>query len=190
MIMSTNVNNLEGSSNIPAGFFSGTEIFAFRGKMYALKNGNLILFENLPSVEKRQFLNLYLQDREGQKFIHDNFGIVGFEAGFKKWLFCKFGSLDGNPDYISGKITPDMYNSACLDTRCPGRGKFCGRDSGLKGFEIETLRALKNGKTIIEIAEELHVSISAIKSRYEKLKTQFAVANAAALAAIATELGI
>ena len=190
MIMNTNVSNLRSSSNIPAGFFSGTEIFVFAEKIYALRNGCLIAFENLPSMEKRQFLNLYLRDKEGQKFIHDTFGIEGFESGFKKWLFCKFGSLDGEPDFIDGKITPDAYNAVCLDVNCPGRGKFCGNAVGLKGYEIETLRELKSGKTSKEIASVLHVSVPAVKSRIEKLKERFTAANVVALIASVTELGI
>lgn len=188
--METKVSNLEHSSKVPAGFFVGTEIFAHQEQIYAVKNGCLTLFEDLPSMEKRQFIDVYLQDKEGQRFIRDTFGIVGFESGFKKWLFCKFGSLDGDPDTLDGKITPDVYNSVCTKTDCPGRGKFCGGESSLKGYEVETLRELKAGKTAKEIADVLNVSVPAVKSRIEKLKERFAVANVVALIATVTELGV
>lgn len=188
--METNVSNLGQSSKVPAGIFIGTEVFAYGEVIYAVSNGRRMLFEELPSMEKRQFVDLYMEDKDGQRFIRDEFGIVGFESGFKKWLFCKFGSLDGDPDGVDGRITPDTYNSVCLNTHCPGRGKFCGCVAGLKSHEVETLRELKSGKTVKEIAHTLHVSIPAVKSRIEKLKERFSVANVVALAALATELGI
>ncbi len=190
MIMETNVRNLGQSPNIPAGIFLGIELFAKDGKMHAIYKGIKIEFEYLPSVEKRKFLDLYIADKEGQKFIREELGITGFESGFKQWLFCKFGSLDGDPDLVDGQITPDSYNSACRRTNCPGRGKFCGTTVGLKDYEVETLRELKSGKTAKEIASTLNVSVSAVKSRVEKLKERFAVANGVALIASVTELGI
>lgn len=188
--MDTNVRNLGQSPNIPAGIFSGTEIFAQGGEMYAIYEGSKTRFEDLPSMEKRTFVSLYLEDKQGQKFIRDTFGITGFESGFKQWLFCKFGSLDGDPDSVDGDITPDTYNSACRSTNCPGRGKFCGTAVGLKDYEVETLRELKSGKTVKEVAGTLNVSVPAVKSRIEKLKERFSVANVVALVGIATELGI
>lgn len=188
--MNTKVQHHGQSANIPAGIFSGTELFASKGQMYAIYNGIRMQYEELPSTEKRSFISMYMQDEEAQDFIRRQFGCVGFESGFRQWLFCKFGSLDGKPDDIDGYISPDSYNSACLRTDCPGRGKICSRESGLKGFEIETLRELKAGLTSKEVADKLHVSLSTIKSRIERLKEHFNVTNGVALIAMATELGV
>lgn len=188
--METNVQHFGQSANIPAGIFSGTELFAHNGEMYAIYRGTRMLFQDLPGMEKRNFAEMYMNDKEGQEFIRKLFGITGFESGFKKWLFCKFGSLDGDPDSINGNINPDIYNSACLRTDCPGRGKICGCDLGLKGYEVETIRELKAGKTIKEVADVLCVSEPAIKSRLEKLKYKFNATNIVALIAAVTELGI
>lgn len=188
--METNVQHFDQRTNIPAGLFSGTELFAYKGKMYAIYNGARILFQNLPSMEKRNFVEMYMKDKSGQEFIRKQFGIIGFESAFRQWLFCKFGSLDGDPDNIDGTITPDIFNSACLRTDCPGRGKVCGNNIALKGHQIETLRELKSGKTAREIAISLCISEPAVKSRIEKLKDMFNVTNAVALIAIATELGV
>lgn len=188
--MGTNVNNFGASSNIPAGIFRGTEVFVYEKMIFAIYGGRRMCFEELPSMEKRQFINEYLEDKEGQRFIQNTFGIVGFESGFKQWLFCKFGSLDGEPDEIDGKITPDFYNNVCTKTDCPGRGKFCGVGAGLKGYEVETLREILSGKTAKEIADKLCVSVSAVKSRIEKLKDNYSVTNIVALAALAAQMGI
>ena len=188
--METNLGQIGQSANIPAGIFSGTEIFTHSGEIYAIYNGSRILFQDLPSMEKRNFVEMYMKDKEGQEFIRKQFGITGFESGFKQWLFCKFGSLDGDPDSINGQITPDIYNSSCQRTDCPGRGKICGSDISLKSHEIATLRELKSGKTAKEIAASLCISEPAVKSRIEKLKDKFNVTNAVALIGIVTELGI
>lgn len=188
--METNVQQNGQSANIPAGIFSGIEIFAQGGQVYAMRNGVRHFFEDLPSEEKRSFLSMYMADKEGQRFLRIQFGITELESGFKKWLFCKFGSLDGNPDEIDGRITPDKYNCACLQTDCAGRGRFCGKSSGLKGYEVETLRELKSGKTVKEIAKVLCVSEPTVKSRIEKLKEMFNASNVVALMSTVTKLGI
>ena len=92
--MRTNVDNFSVCSNIPAGIFLGTEFFACDNVIYAIHEGQRMRFEELPSKEKRQFLDEYLMDKEGQRFIRNTFRIVGFESGFKKWLFCFFFFLD------------------------------------------------------------------------------------------------
>lgn len=188
--METNLEQIGQSAKIPAGLFSGTELFARNGKMYAIYNGSRMLFQDLPGMEKRNFIQMYLDDKEGQQFIQKQLGITGFESGFRKWLFCKFGSLDGDPDSISDHITPDIFNSACTRTDCPGRGRICGSASRLKSYEVETLRELKSGKTAREIANTLCLSEATVKSRIERLKEKFRVANAMALIGVVTELGI
>lgn len=188
--MEANVQHFGESANIPAGIFSGTEVFTHGGKIYAIYNGSRILFQNLPGMEKRNFVEMYMKDKKGQEFIRKQFGITGFECGFKQWLFCKFGALDGNPDSIDDQITPDIYNSACQRTNCPGRGKICGSNIALKGHEVATIRELRTGKTVKEVADILCVSEPTIKSRIEKMKSMFNVSNAVALIATTTELGI
>ena len=81
--METNLGQIGQSANIPAGIFSGTEIFAHRGELYAIYNGVRILFQDLPSMEKRNFVEMYMKDKEGQEFIRKQFGITGFESGFR-----------------------------------------------------------------------------------------------------------
>lgn len=188
--METKVQHFGESANLPAGIFSGTELFAHNGEMYAIRNGSRMLFQDLPSMEKRNFVEMYMQDKAGQDFIRQQFGVIGFESGFKQWLFCKFGSLDGDPDGIDGRITPDSYNSACLRTDCSGRGKFCGTVAGLKSYEVETLAALRQGLSAKQIAARLYLSVPAVKSRIERLKEKFRVANVVALVAMAADLGI
>lgn len=39
-------------------------------------------------------------------------GLWGLKVDLKSGYSDKFGSLDGDPDMVDGKITPDVYNSA------------------------------------------------------------------------------
>lgn len=188
--MSTKLPILNQNNRIPAGIFTGTEIFAYKGQIYGIHQGTRMLFQDLPGMEKRNFIQMYIEDKAGQTFIQKHFGIIGFESGFKQWLFCKFGSLDGNPDYINGDITPDSFNSACKRTDCPGRGRFCGTVSGLNGAHIETIKQITAGKTIKETANALNLSIPAVKSRLEKIKLVLAASNIVTVGVKATELGI
>ena len=188
--MSTNLQQIGDSTNIPAGIFRGIEVFAHEDEIYAIHEGVRMQFQELPSSEKRNFMEMYLNDKAGQLFIQKQFGIIGFESQFKKWLFCNFGSLDGNPDSINDKVNADIYNSACTLIDCSGRGKFCGKISGLKSHDVQTIKLLKQGKTAKDIADILYVSEAAIKSRLLKLKEQYGATNAMALVAITTELGI
>ena len=91
--MRTNVDNFREGSNIPAGIFRGTEVFACDNVIYAIHEGQRMRFEELPGKEKRQFLDEYLMDKEGQRFIRDAFGIVGFESDLKSGYSVSSGAL-------------------------------------------------------------------------------------------------
>lgn len=188
--MSTNIGFIERGSNIPAGIFQGTEVFVKDNAVYAMYQGKRVLFEDLPGAEKRYFIDKYMADNAGRAFILNQFGIVEFEAGFKQWLSCKFGALDGSPDCVDGNIIADAYNSACRTKNCPGRGVFCGTKVGLKGYEVETLRYLKEGRKIEEVAKILCISTPAVKSRINKMKGMFNAPNLVALIGMATDLGV
>ncbi|MGL5682589.1 MAG: hypothetical protein ACRDDZ_05965 [Marinifilaceae bacterium] len=131
--METNVRNFELSSNIPAGMFQGTEVFFHNNIAYAIHNGMRMSFKDLPGRIQRDFFNEYYKDTEAQKIIR-SMGINGVNSEFNQYLFCRFGALDGSPDYIEGKITEDCFNSSCKRDNCPGRGKLCGRTIGLKAM--------------------------------------------------------
>lgn len=189
--MNTNVEIIgQGSKGIPAGIFVGTEVFVKDSKIYAMYNGQLMFFEDLPSQEKRCFVDKYMEDLSGRFFIQNRMGISGFESGFKQWLFCKFGAMDRTPDYLCGEVIPDRYNSACQRTECAGRGVLCGVECGLKSYEVETLKRLKDGKTLEEVAAILCVAVPTVKSRIRKLKRMFNVSNLVALVSMATDLGL
>lgn len=94
--MSTKVQEIEVCTNISAEIFQGTKVYAQDGEMYAIHNKVRMQFKNLPSSEKRTFIKLYMADKIGQAYIKTQFGIMGFESSFKKWMLSKFGSIENN----------------------------------------------------------------------------------------------
>ena len=54
----------------------------------------------------------------------------------------------------------------------------------------DSLREVMAGRTMIEVADRLCVSVATVKSRVEKLKERHAVTNVVALAVMAAELGV
>lgn len=111
-IMETNVQHFGQSANIPAGIFSGTEIFAHRGELYAIYNGVRILFQDLPSMEKRNFVEMYMKDKEGQEFIRKQFGITGFESG-------SGSGFSANSEPLTEIRTASMIRSIRIPTILP-----------------------------------------------------------------------
>ena len=186
--MNTNLREKEVPNNIPAGIFHGTEVFYSGGEAFALHEGTVIIYENLPSMIKRVFFNAYAKDKEAQRFFKTELNITGAESQFKQWLFCKFGALDMTPDYLNGKLTPDSFNSTCKRKKCPGRGRFCGQASSLKDHDVTTLQEIIAGKSVKQIADTLHLSIPGARSRVNKLKDKLKAGNMAALGANAAML--
>ena len=92
--MRTNVDNFREGSNIPAGIFQGTEVFACDNVIYAIHEGQRMRFEELPSKEKRQFLDEYLMDKERDNVLFEiRLGSWGLKAGLKSGYSVSSGAL-------------------------------------------------------------------------------------------------
>ena len=90
--MRTNVDNFREGSNIPAGIFRGTEVFACDNVIYAIHEGQRMRFEELPSKEKRQFLDEYLMDKDNV-LSGIRLGSWGSRAGLKNGCSASSGVL-------------------------------------------------------------------------------------------------
>ena len=181
--MNTNLREKVVPNNIPAGLFDGTEVFYCKGEHFALHEGTVTKFENLPGMIKRVFFEAYARDKKAQVFFKTELNMEGAESQFKQWLFCKFGSLDQIPDYLDGKLYPDSFNTTCTRANCPGRGSFCGEASSLKAYDVSTLKEIITGKPVKQIADALHLSVPGTRSRINKLKEKLRASNMAALGA-------
>ena len=129
--MDTNLKEKEPLTNIPAGIFPQNRGLYIGTKAFALHEGIVTTFENLPSMIKQVFSELLSKTRKHNIFSKTELNITSIEVQFKQWLFCSFG-FDSTPDYLDGKLIQDSFNSACKRKNCPGRGRLCGQASSLK----------------------------------------------------------
>jgi len=116
-------------------------------------------------------------------------GITKASEVFDRWYRCVVGGLDHVPDF-DFKFTPDAYNNMCTDHSCPLRGRLCSRAAGLKNYEVETIIALKSAKNMDQVANTVHVSLPAIKSRVAIMREKMNVTTTVGIIARAAEFGI
>jgi hypothetical protein len=187
--MRTKLQQTEIKSNIPAGIIEGTEAFWFNNQKWLIHEGKATKFEDAPVKVQNMIAMAFLNDKKSRDYLK-KMGVTAFSKGMDMWYRCVLGALDGTPDFKNGKFTPDAYNSACTDTKCPHRGKFCSLGPALKNFEVATIDALKGGFTIEQTATLLFISPATLKSRLEKIKEKLGARNMASMMARATELGV
>lgn len=183
----TKVINSE-QKTIPAGIFTGIEAFWHEGEKWVIANATVKRFDDCESAIQRPIYKAYAADNKSLSYLA-KIGLTTDSEIFDRWYRCVVGGLDHVPDFDL-KFTPDSYNNMCGDYLCPHRGRLCGRASGLKNYEVETLAALKQGESLERTAMAICVSLPGMKSRVEKIKEKWDVPNMAALMATATQLGI
>ena len=84
--MDTNLKEKEPLTNIPAGIFHGTEVFYIGTEAFALHEGIVTNFEDLPSMIKRVFFSAFAKDKKVRHFHESELNITSVEAQFKQWL--------------------------------------------------------------------------------------------------------
>lgn len=175
---------------VPAGIMEGIEPFYYDNEKWVLFDGKASRFHDCSGAVQRLIAEAFLNDIRSKNYLKKEMGITAFSEGFEWWYKCVVGGLDHVPDFKDGKFTPDRYNNMCSDTECPHRGKFCSIASGLKNFEVRSIKAFKRGKSIEEAARDEFVSTAAMKSRIVVMKHKLNAQNMASMVAKATEMGI
>jgi DNA-binding CsgD family transcriptional regulator len=186
--MKTNIMQNE-QTKLPAGIFEGTEAFWHDNERWIIHEGKVMRFTEAPTKIQDMIAMAFLKDKKSRAYL-EKIGYTASSKAMDRWYKCVIGALDEIPDFIDGKFTADAYNRTCTDYDCPHRGKFCSLGPGLKNYEVKTIVALKNGKTIKETASKLFISEAGLKSRVEKLKEKLEAENMAEMIAKAVEFGI
>lgn len=184
-----NLQQITRANNIPAGIFSGIEAFYHEGQKWVIANGSTNRFHDCDSSVQQPIWKAFLNDKQSLAYL-SRIGVKKASEAFDRWYQCVIGGLDHVPDFHNDKLTPDAYNNLCADMQCPHRGRLCSRATGLKNYEVETLVALKHGKSIEDTASDLCISFPGMRSRVEKIKEKLNVSNMAALMAVTVEIGI
>lgn len=174
--------------SIPAGIFHGTEFFVESGTRWAMHNGHLMRYEQLPDEIRDKLEREFNQDKRSQKVLED-IGLTGSSA-FDFWVDCRYGGYDSTPDYINGKLQEAEFNNSCTKVNCNMRGIVCKNPAGLNNDEVDTLICIQQGFTITEIADKLFRSTECIKSRIRKIKEKLNAKNSTNAAVTAALMGI
>lgn len=190
--METKVLKKNKLAIIPAGIIEGIESFFDEEKKesWVIVDGKAMLFHKAPGNIQRMFAEAFMNDKKSREYLVKKMGITAFSEGFERWMRCIAGGLDHVPDFENGKFVADGFNNTCTDYECQHRGKFCSQKAGLQNHEVNTIRALKLGKSIAATASDLHVSKAGMKSRIEKIKIKLDASNMASMMAKAAEIGI
>ena len=186
--METKVLKKNKLAIVPAGILEGTEAFWYNNEKWVLHEGKAMRFHEAPGSIQRMIANACLNDKQSQSYMR-KCRVTKFSDAFDWWYKCVIGALDSVPDFINGKFVADAYNNTCTEN-CPHRGRFCSLEPGLKNFEVDTIKALKAGKSIAETADDLHISAAAAKSRIEKIKVKLDAPNMASMMSKAVSYGI
>lgn len=188
--MSTNLQNREQATKLPAGVVGkGIEAFWYNNEKWLIYKGHSMRFIEASITIQNMIVMCFRMDKESRTVL-TKMGITKFHEQFDTWYKCVVGALDHEPDILNDQLRADVYNSSCQNFECHWRGLLCGRASGLRSHDVQTIIELQRGLTAQQIANQLHLSVAAIKSRIEKLKLKLGVPNTAALVARASELGI
>ncbi len=174
---------------LPAGIIEGTEAFWFDSEKWLIHKGQAMKFTDAPTKIQNMVAEMFLKDTRSRDYLQ-KIGMVKFSEAFDMWYRCVVGALDETPDFKAGNLCADSYNHFCTDYKCHHRGKLCSLKLGLKNYEVETIVALKEGKSIERTALMLCISLPGLESRIEKIKEKLVATNMASLIAKATEMGI
>ncbi len=158
-------------------------------KKWLIREKQAMQYCDLPAREQNKWLKLYHDDTENRLYIENTIGIKGFWEGFEKWWKCVMGGLDNTPDLKEGKLTPDAFNNSCT-TRCEHCGLLCGKKTGIRDYEVKTIRLVVQGNSTKMAADMIPLSIGGTKSRIEKIKRKIGAKNIAELTAKTVEMGI
>jgi hypothetical protein len=169
---------------------TGTEAYFDGHTKYLMIDGSCKPFEQWPDSIQDIFLSAFEEDNESRLYLKKYFGITDEAAAFDQWFKCRFGGLDHECDYNEKGIHPDYFNNTCNDLECPHRGKFCGMGSGLKNFQVKTLRVLENSNSFKEASQMLFISVPGVKNRVIELKYTLNSNKLSGITAIGARLGI
>lgn len=187
--MNANVTKTDKSPILAGMIGDGIEPFWYENEKWVLANGVVYRYNDAPTHIKAEILQEFIKDRQSHDYMA-KMGITVANEVFERWYQCVVGGLDHVPDIRKEVFTPDAYNNLCADTKCEHRGLLCGRASGIRSWQAETIRAIKDGCSMEKAAEKVHVSHAAVRSRVSKMFEQTGVHTTAQLMCWATELGV
>jgi len=163
---------------IPAGIEDeGLEVyFGELGNLKVLHEGKSIDYIDLRSNLREPFQAELIFDKSAQKVLIKEMKITDPDEMELKFVACRYGNLNNIPDLNDGRLISDA--PSCKEIRnCPGFNILCKIPSGLSRQEYVTTVLVASGKLDKEIAYELDIEITTIRTYLGRIREKLGVNN-------------
>jgi len=179
---------------LPAGIENGIEIYRNdKGEVKVVVNGNRMDYFELPLMLREPFQVELIQDLAAQKCLRDDLKIVDADEMEYKYVGCRYGAYDSVSDLTGHKTCADA--PCCIHIKtCPGFNNICkvpaGKNGTLSRQEYLIVMLVSKGKLDKEIASELSIEISTIRTHLARIREKLCVNNRIEIAFWAINNGI
>lgn len=158
----------------------------------ALCNGNSCLYLQLPELVRQPFQTQLIADKNAVLCLQQ-MGYNDPDLMEEKFVACRYGALNSEPDLQNNKLTPDMPVCKYITT-CPGFGIVCKQPIGENGMlsrrEYMVLILVARGKLDKEIAIELNITIPTVRTYLNRIREKLNANNRIEIALWAQKQGI
>jgi DNA-binding CsgD family transcriptional regulator len=180
--------------NLPAGLEDNSvEIYRFGPESHALYAGKKHSYFDLPPHIRKPFRNEYDHDQIARYLLEHGMSISDDKDREEKFVWCRYGNWDRNPDLVDGKPVADAPN--CLfEKTCAGFGDVCLLPKGPNGrltpqqYFIVKLVAL--GKQDNEIGDELKITHATVRTHLARIHEKLGANNRSEISLWATNKGL
>lgn len=180
--------------HLPAGLIDDDiEIFSTGDEVYATIKGCTVAYKEWPAS-----LKALIKD-DLSKYPSAIQSLIDLELETDDemlWQYsrCRFGSFDGRPDIVDGKMVHTEYWDCGIRGECPYEGKLCCsmkmHDQVISPREMEVWRLLTAGGSDKEIASELFISDTTVPQHVRNLCKKCHVRHRGELIRLGTQLNI
>jgi DNA-binding CsgD family transcriptional regulator len=181
-------------TKLPAGLEDNNlEIYRYKGDVNAVYRGRKYTYLELPLSIREPFQAEYIADECSQNCMRNDLRIVGADEEEEKFVSCRYGNWDKNPDLSNGITTHDAPN--CPEEKnCNGFGIICkipeGENGVLSKQQYFVTRLVAKGKLDKEIATELNIALSTVRTHLNKIREKLGVNNRIEISNWAKDKGI
>ena len=179
----TSLDSGLSKQSIPAGLVNKlAELFSVNGSLKGIFNGEVLPFKDLPHIIKMYFSTLYDKARhkniDCEIILVTHFKCFTYESEVEQYIKCNFGGFDNSPDFEINQNPKKEYWNCGHRGKCIAEGIVCRpnciHDNDLQPREIEIIKHIAEGKPSKEIAQDLKISITTVRTHeqniHQKLK--------------------
>ena len=180
--------------NIPAGILDDNlEIFALNNLAWAFYKGELLPVAKLPSEIYEKLIEHMISHKDAVTCLH-RMGLTDINKMLEQFLVCRYGALDGTPDFEKSKenFTPE-YHDCGKRGNCPYEFVLCDRvkiktEKGevfLTRKEVEIVKLIASGNTDVQTADRAVIALNTLLSHKKNIYSKLGVQSQAQLTLLA-----